>query len=256
MVREVRKTFEGSAGSAGVRALFALSAVLMFLLAGCAGSSAPTSSVAPLVLANPLCPKAAGTSFQEAFDNGDLPEWKSVGGAWATVANSTAKSGGHVLRGVGDTRSTNDHAACPRGDFTDFELEVDLRIVAPSENAAGAGVVIHFHNATNHQIVRYSVREAGWHVFIWNDTVTRSKKTEANVEGPSPQHVAGEWIHLKVVSKNALLTVHDGSTKVLEYQIPPGHSRSGAVGFFLRNDASSGDGPTTADFDNLTVKPL
>ncbi len=126
---------------------------------------------------------------------------------------------------------------------------MDLRIVAPAEDAAGAGVVVHFHNATNHQILRYSVRESGWHLFIWNDTVTRSKQNEALVGESSPQHAAGDWIHLKVVAKDARLTAYDGAAKVLEYQLPPGHARSGAVGLFLRD-------VTTADFDNLTVKRL
>ncbi|MEK6986440.1 MAG: family 16 glycoside hydrolase [Candidatus Thermoplasmatota archaeon] len=230
-----------------MRNLFALAAVLMFLLAGCAATPAASSSDAPQPLANSLCAPAAGAAFTESFD-GTFSGWVSVGGTWAVAANSSARSGGHLLRGTG-AGAVSDDVACPHGSFTDFELEVDLRIVAPAEDAAGAGVVIHFHNATNHQIVRYSVREAGWHIFTWTDAEPRSKKSEANVEGPSPQHVAGEWIHLKVVSKQALITAFDGATKILEYQLPPGHSRSGAVGAFLRD-------VTTADFDNLTVKLL
>jgi hypothetical protein len=148
-----------------------------------------------------------------------------------------------LLHGVGQGGFSS--FVTPSRDYDDLDLSLSFRITAPPQDAAGAGVVVHYKNETEQQIIRFSVRESGWHLFTWETAAGRQKQTDAGT-ADNPLHQLGEWVHLRVTSKNGHLQAFDCGVKVIDYQIPAGHSMVGGVGPFLRED-------TGADFIELRL---
>lgn len=232
-------------------------------MAGCTGSSpapASTTTVAYVPFtpnATPTCQNMPpGVTATETFD-GTAPGWTTAKGTWTAQVNETAKSATKVMRGISLRETSADKVsvlvACPLGKYTNLDLTVWLRNVEPDDGlSAGAGIVIHYNDPTNMQIIRFSPREAGWHIFTWTPDAPRVKQNEASI-ATGIFHEDDEWIQLRVVSANGHITAYDAGTPVLQYELPAGHSGVGAVGLFLR---AAADSDTTADFDDFHVAPI
>lgn len=226
--------------------IWSLLAVSLLLgsLAGCNGSDdgddGPTTTSQP----------STGQPFLETFTTwspGSAPAgWSIHNGAWGGFQNLTDIAHTNVARGSSASGAAlNSIVADKAGTYRDMELKVAFKML---EGEAGAGVVTHFWDENNYNILRYSVREQGWDVFTMIDG-ERVKRDEASVLEPTTHPEFGQWVQLRVVSQAGHLTAYDGAVKVLDYALPTEASHVGAVGLFLR------DVGTTALFDDLSVTP-
>ena len=234
-----------------VRLAAACSAFLMasLLLAGCAdddddgngdSTTTTTSQVDP-------CPGVTDTTT--------VPTWTKHGGQWGPVA---VREGRVDLVCGKATSALNSLTNDLSGPFSDLELTVDYNMLDGDfglsgdglESAdAGSGVVIHYQDAGNYTIVRYSPREQGWHLFTMIGG-NRDKVDEASVTPPTTNPEYNEWIDLRVRSEGGHVTAFHNTTKVIDYVLPAEASHTGRVGYFLR------DAGMVTLFDDFAVVPL
>lgn len=183
------------------------------------------------------------------------------------LATPTSTVSGYTVRAGNWSRASADSVVCGEGtlalnsltldgvSLSNLEASVAFRMVNRSELEfdAGAGLVVHYVNATEYQIIRYSPREQGWHLFTVitkpDGTVNRTKQDSASVTPPTTNPDFDQWVHLTVRSVNGTITAFDGTTKVIEYVLPAGHSTTGTVGYFLRAQQA-------AQFEGLTARAV
>ncbi len=215
----------------------ALLGALMVLLAGCVeaedgGEGGESTTTASSASGSDPCPTLG--------DDTGVPGWTKHGGQWAEVASQA----GHEDVVCGSATQALSSLVGPDGPFTDFEAKVELHMLAGD---SGAGLVLHFADEGNYNIVRYSIREQGWHVFTMVDG-TREKRDAGSVMPPPTNPDLGQWVNLTVRSEGGHLTAFDGEAKVIDYQLPAEASHSGRVGYFLR------DTGMVALFDGFSAK--
>jgi hypothetical protein len=218
------------------RILFAPLACCVLLLAGCTSSTTTTTTASG----------ASGHELREHFDTmqaGPAPQ------GWTPSADSTWKvesaSGGpgNVVRGVG-TQARN-WLLAPAGDFGNMDLNVKIDVLTRTE-PGGAGVVIHFQDATHYVIIRFSPAEAAWHLFVANGG-DPSKKGEATHD-PAKLPALNEWTTLKVSVAGHHIQAWQGTELVIDYDDGGNAPAAGQAGLFTR-------GATEALFDDFEVHP-
>jgi hypothetical protein len=221
--------------------------LLSMLLAGCSdgggdgdGATGTTSAPTP----DP-CPSVTDTST--------VPTWTKHGGQWGDVVSQE----GHATVVCGKaTSALNSLVNDLSGPYGDLEALVSFNMLAgdfgvdqaAETTHAGAGIVVHFADDRNYNIVRYSPREHDWHLFTMIDG-TRKKENDATVEGGTDPDYK-QWVTLKVRSEGGHVTAFDGATKVIDFQLPEGASANGRVGYFLR------DAGMSALYDDFSVTAL
>ncbi|MFA5943351.1 MAG: hypothetical protein WC876_02675 [Candidatus Thermoplasmatota archaeon] len=203
-----------------------------FFLSGCAsGSDGTSSSTSPTSGPDP-CPTVDATS---GYGN-----WVGHGGLWGSVDSME----GHDDVVCGKATGAVQSLVSPDGTFSDLEVRVSFNMLAGDfgldeselDSAdAGAGLVIHFTDEENFIIIRYSPREQGWHLFTVIDG-NREKQRDASVEPPTTNPEYHQWVKLRVFSVQGHVTAYDGTTKVIDYELPAEASHQGAVGYFLRDN--------------------
>jgi hypothetical protein len=214
--------------------------LLAFALAGCANTGSTTTSAS-------TSQRAINHTFDDTL--GVLPAgWTLQNGQWSVVTNATARSGNYVLKGVGAPEPGFSAVLAP-GSWDELDLTLDFVMVSGGggqigDVPQGAGAIIHRSSEKDFQVIRYSASEKSWNLFTVV-TGTRNKQPSATLAGGT-NPVFGQWVHMSVSSKAGLVTVKDGSTPVLSYQLPDGHSRTGMVGPFVRGD-------TIAYFDDVNI---
>ncbi len=132
------------------------------------------------------------------------------------------------------------------GTFSNLEANVSFNMLAGD---SGAGLVIHFADDENFNIVRYSPREQGWHLF----TVihgSRDKQQDASVTPPTTNPEMHQWVELRIVSTDGFIEAYDGDVKVIEFMLPAEASHQGRVGYFLRDEGMA------AGFDDFAVRAM
>lgn len=196
----------------------------------------------------PLAPPVLATSASEGFDTlapGAIPAgWTAHRGSWGVVGNVTDPTHLLVLRGAGEADPGLSSLVAPVA-VGDFNATVSFKMLS-GEHPQGAGLVFGFQDEENHQILRYSLSENGWHLFTVLEG-NRQKRSEGSVVGGTlPQF--NEWVTLRVESRGGHVQAFDGSTKVIDYRLPAEAVRVGGVGPFVRGD-------TVAVFDDFRVEP-
>jgi hypothetical protein len=215
-----------------VAALLALSA-----LAGCAATDTSTSTS--------QAPAAIEEEFDTLAAGGKPAGWTVHKGTWGAAENSTDKAHPLVLRGAGEAEPGLSSIVAPLS-VADFEAAVAFKMVS-GQHPQGAGLVFHFQDDDNYQIIRYSITENGWHLFTVIDG-NRQKQNAASVAGETHPE-ANQWVDFRVESKAGHVLAYDGATKVIDYQLPTGAAPSGGVGPFVRGD-------TVAVFDDFTTNSV
>ena len=226
-----------------VRPKLLLAMTLIAALSGCADtadhgdeSTSGTTSTS----------SASTITYSEQFESGMPTGWAvHNGGTWTAFSNSSDTEHPNSLKGVGKA-DPGFSSLVGLQSYTDFEATMKFRIEDGVEQQA-AGIVVHFYDDGNYQIIRYSINENSWHLFTFVDG-TRTKQPDATLEAQTHPDFH-QWIDLRVESKEGVITVHDGTTKVIEYRLSASDIDFGGIGPFVRGDA-------TALFDDLTVDPL
>jgi hypothetical protein len=185
---------------------------------------------------------AAGVAACTETPSGTVPGYTIHGGSWRELASYDGHSG--VI--CGNTTTPLASLVKDAGSFTDFEALVSFNMLAGD---SGAGLVVHFADEQNYNIVRYSPREQGWHLFTMV-AGNRQKQDDASVTPPTTNPEIGQWVQLSVRSQGGHVTAFDGNVKVIDYTLKPEASHTGKVGFFLRDDGMA------AVFDDLTANTL
>jgi hypothetical protein len=226
-------------------------AILALLFAGCTQpTTEPTASTPPKTSSTGTSMSPTGEDAEEDFDNvtaGDVPSgWKKYEGTWAARANDTDTAHPKIMRGEGaDPPGLSSLVDEDAGTFGDVEVVVSFKAV---EGDAGAGLVTHWKDADNYNIVRYSIRENAWHLFTMIDG-NRQKKDVATVAGDSTHPDLNVWVDLRVRSVDGHIEAFDGATKVIAFDLPADASHLGYVGLFSRGD-------TIVDFDDFGVESV
>jgi beta-xylosidase len=196
-------------------ALVSLSVASLF--AGCLGSE--TKITTPGLTASGGC--------NVSIANAAIPGWTVHRGSWAKLASAE----GHADVVCGAASEALSSLVHEQGEFTDFEAEVSFNM---QEGDSGAGLVIHYEDDQNYNIVRYSPREQGWHIF----TViagNRQKRDAGSITPPTTNPELDQWVALRVESRDGRVEAWDGSTKVIDYTLADGASHEGRIGYFLRD---------------------
>jgi len=208
--------------------------------AGCAQAPPPKTSTSP---------GPAGHEFEENFDTlneGDRPMgWGVDRGTWGAHTNLTDTAHPRVMRGAGDGAEPGvSSLVASQGSYTDVEIFLKFKMVSGD---AGAGLVLHYVDEKNYEIVRYSIRENDWHLFTMVDG-NRQKQSEGSVGGNYTHPDLGQWVTMRVESRGGHVEAFQDAVKVISYDLQPDASKSGRVGLFVRADM-------VADFDDLEVEP-
>jgi hypothetical protein len=188
-----------------------------------------------------------GTAYSQGFDTTPMGSvttgWKKYDGTWAAQANTTSPLHPTVMQGQGRDALAS-LVANEAGTFTDVNVSVDFNMIQ-GEHPQGAGLVWHFQDDQNYNILRYSISEQGWHVFTMIKGTRDKRDAGTLANGTSPQF--NEWHHLTLTSIGGHVKVWDGDTQVIDYTLPSDASHDGRVGIFVR-------GTGVAQFDNFAVK--
>lgn len=166
--------------------------------------------------------------------------WTAHGGQWGEVDAMEGREG--VV--CGQATDAVQSLVRLEGTFSDLEASVSFNMLAGD---SGAGLVIHFADDENFNIIRYSPREQGWHLF----TIVggnRQKQDDASVTPPTTNPDLHEWVDLRVMSTDGHVTAYHGDVKVIDYTLPAEASHQGAVGYFLRDEGMA------AVFDDFSVR--
>ena len=203
------------------------------LLSGCFGGSADgePSSTTSSTSEPDLC--------QTVEEGTAVAGWVAHGGLWGPVAAME----GHNEVVCGKATAPVQSLVRSGGTYSDFEANVSFNMLAGD---SGAGLVIHFANDENFNIIRYSPREQGWHLFTMVNG-NRDKQQNASVTPPTTNPELHQWVALRIVSKEGHVTAFDGPTKVIDYELPDAASHQGSVGYFLRDEGM------VALFDDFSV---
>lgn len=208
--------------------------LIVLSLAGCVNSNADddgrgsSSTTAPI----DSCPAVTSST--------GVTGWTSHGGQWGFESADTSVVCGKANRAL--VSLVNDTL----GPFDDLEILVSFNML---DGDSGAGLVIHFADDENYNIVRYSPREQGWHLFTLVDG-NRQKQREASVTPPTTNPELHDWVQLTVRSEQGHIRAYDGLTKIIDYQLQPEASHNGKVGLFLRDTGMA------ALFDDFNVHAL
>lgn len=195
--------------------------------------SATTTSTSSSGLGAAACPATDATT---------VAGYTKHGGNWTTLASFD----GHASVVCGTTASAVVSLVQDAGSFTDFEAAVSFNMLAGD---SGAGLVTHYKDEQNFNIIRYSIREQGWHLFTMV-AGNRQKQDAASVTPPTTNPELDQWVTLTVRSEGGHVTAYDGATKVIDYTLKAEASHEGKIGFFLR------DAGMAAVFDDLTANAL
>lgn len=226
------------------------------LLAGCMGDNdgsnqKPGGSTSPTTTPSTTQPQTPNgqriTESFDALDAGAVPAgWEKELGTWGAAENRTDTAHPKTMRGAGQADpGLSSLVAKPAGTFGDFEAEVSFQMLS-GEHPQGAGMVFHWVDEENYQIIRYSISESGWHLFTMNDGNRNKESAATAAGGTSPAF--GDWVNFRVVSENGHITAFDGATKVIDYVLQDADAKVGYVGLFTRGD-------TVTLFDNFEVEP-
>lgn len=212
-----------------------LSLLTLSLLAGCnqvpagdeeSDSSTPTGS-------DP-CPTVDASST--------VPGWTSHGARWGNVDSLEGQSDVVCGEATGAVQSLVQDGPS----YADVEAWVSFNMLAGD---SGAGLVIHYKDDSNLNIIRYSPREQGWHLFTMIDG-NRQKQDTASVTPPTTNPELHQWVRLRVLSEAGHVEAWDGETKVISYDLPAEASHYGGVGYFLRDDGMA------AAFDDFSAESV
>jgi hypothetical protein len=222
-------------------ARFALPMLLLLAFAGLAGCTesddggdGPTTTGSTTTNGGDPdpCPDVDSTST--------VSGWTAHGGEWGTQTTSLGPS--VCGRATGAVQSL----VRDSGTYSNLEANVSFEMLAGD---SGAGLVIHYQDESNFNIIRYSPREQGWHLFTLIDG-NRQKQDAASVTPPTTNPELEEWVALRVTSTDGFVEAWDGQTKVIEYELPDEASHQGRVGYFLR------DSGMVALFDDFEVRAM
>jgi len=231
-----------------------LAFIIAVALAGCSNPPlSPADSVSAAPMPEPACPSAQTAAqavpqpgpvplpVREGFEasrDGDRPkDWAALDGRWGAAANPSAPQGLRVMRGEGDADpGFSMLLATPGGDLSDLVAQVSFRMDC-IEHPHGVGLVLHVADAGNYQIVRYTATESSWDFFTVKDGVRERWPDAIVLPGTDP--AANAWTTLRVTSEAGRIEAFDGPTKVLAYDLPPGHATAGQAGLFLRGTSSA-----------------
>lgn len=171
------------------------------------------------------CPQVTETSVVP-------PGWVEHGGQWGVVLGMED----HVDAICGKAMAPLAHVVAHATSYDNVVANVSFNMLQDAVGGgSGAGLVINWQDVDNYVIVRYSPREQGWHLFTMI-AGERTKQDEASVTPPTTNPDYHEWIPLSVRHEAGHVTAYDGTTKVIDYMLPEGASRSGYVGYFLRDN--------------------
>lgn len=210
-----------------VRGAFLTASLLaMTMLAGCSADGpggGDSDSSTTTAVATDHCPTVNDTTL--------VPGWTKHGGNWGPVVNMED----HVDAVCGEADAALAHLVSPAGTFESVVANVSFNMLGDDlGGGSGAGLVINWKDEDNYVIVRYSVREQGWHLFTMTGG-ERVKRDEASVTPPTTNPEYHQWVDLSVRHKDGHVEAWDNETKVIDYMLPEGSSRSGQVGYFLRD---------------------
>lgn len=200
----------------------ALLVLLLTALAGCAEGGDGQESTTPASSG----PTAEG--LDACPSGGSVAGWTEHGGDWVRLDAAA----GHTDLVCGTADAALSHLVDgASGPFTDVAAAVEFNMLAGD---SGAGLVLHYADEGNYTIVRYSIREQGWHLFTMIDG-TREKRDEASVMPPPTNPELHQWVRLRVLCDGGHVTAYDGELKVIDYALPAEASHQGRVGYFLRD---------------------
>ena len=168
--------------------------------------------------------------------------WTIHGGEWGEEGVVDGRADVVCGRATGAVQSL----VRDSGTYSSFEANVSFDMLAGD---SGAGLVFHFADERNFNIVRYSIREQGWHLFTMIDG-ERVKQENATVAGNTTNPELNDWVELRVVVEDGVVMAYDGDTQVIDYELPEDASRQGRIGYFLR------DSGMVAAFDEFDVQAL
>jgi hypothetical protein len=211
-------------------------------LAGCSDAGdggRPSTSTGPTGHGSTGTTTAADACPSVGEDTG-VAGWTAHGGRWGEEGVVDGRADIVCGKATGAVQSLVHDS----GTYSSFEANVTFDMLAGD---SGAGLVFHFADEENFNIVRYSIREQGWHLFTMIDG-ERQKEENATVEGPTTNPELHEWVELRVVAEDGVVMAYDGETKVIDFELPEGASHQGRIGYFLR------DAGMVAAFDAFSVQ--
>lgn len=195
------------------------------LLAGCTAEDGGDGSESSTTTAQgtDACPTVTDATV--------VPGWTKRGGQWGVVAAMEDRV--DAVCGEADQPLS---ILLSSGTFSSVNASVAFNLLQDDVGGgSGAGLVINWKGDGDYVIVRYSPREQGWHLFTMTGG-ERVKRDEASVTPPTTNPEYHTWVNLTVVHKDGHVEAWDNGTKVIDYVLPEGASRSGQVGYFLRDE--------------------
>jgi len=210
--------------------------LLVPLLAGCMENGNTSSTTTATTAAASTVPLHEGFDSDEGMPAG----WSADSGTWALDDNEAAPSAPHVLRGTGGGGRSTLRSPTAYGDF---EATVKFQMVTGDE---GAGLSFRYEPDGDYRIIRYSVREDGWHYFIMKDGVA-DKPPAAQVTQNASKLQYGQWVTLRILAEGRHVQAWAGETLVIDFTESE-DAAVGAIGPFLRGSA-------VALFDDVDIKP-
>lgn len=209
-----------------------VSVLLLSMLAGCNDVAEDDDTSEPA--ASDPCPTVDASSV--------VSGWTSHGARWGHVDGMEGRTDVVCGEATGAVQSLVQDGTS----FTDFQAWVSFNMLAGD---SGAGLVVHYKDDSDFNIVRYSPREQGWHLFTMIDG-NRQKQDAASVTPPTTNPEPHEWVRLRVVSEGGHVEAWDGETKVISYDLPTEASHEGGIGYFLRDDGMA------ALFDDFSAEAV
>jgi hypothetical protein len=223
-----------------------LALLVAALFAGCSGNGDGDTSTTTSATSEQTIAKTVEEDFDGLAVGARPPSWQFNRGAWGNANNASDTAHPKVLEGAGDADVGLSSITAP-GSYTDFEAAVSFKMIS-GEHPQGAGLVFHYFDDENYQIIRYSASEQGWHLFTMVDG-NRQKQDAASVTPPTTNPEVGVWVDLRVESSGEHVKAFDGNTLVIDYDLPADAARHGRVGPFVR-------GNTIAAFDDFRVEAI
>ncbi len=175
----------------------------------------------------------SGSSINDDFSDGALDGWTVVSGNWSVNTAGYLEGAGPSLDGYHIITVGDDN-------WTDYEVEFDVRLQAGAEYAVGV-------RFTNEETWYHCSSTTGGVVGIWNFTSgLADQQLDTGVAAPLSQ---GQWYHMRVTVQGTQIYFYIEGARVAFANDTARTIPTGRVALLVAPGA-------VANFDNVVVSPL
>ena len=159
-----------------------------------------------------------------------------------------------IIAGNLNTPIDHNYFLCTTKEFTDFELQFEVKLIGPGQNAGVQFRSKRIENSTEVSGYQCDVG-AAWERFVWGALYDESRRNRMLAEG-DPDQVdelvrRNDWNQLKVLAEGNRIQIFLNGERTIDYQEPEKVSSTGVIGLQIHSGP-----PSEAHYRNIRIREI